>query len=151
MKDLFLAKAVGVNVLGFFALTFFAGNKSVTVTMLDASGKGVGTALISDAPAGYGVKIALDLKRLPPGEHALHLHTTAKCEGPGFLTAGEHFGDVPSFKVGAEGTAQVSLDNSRVTLGKGSNSVFANGGTALVVHSGSDDAGDRIACGTISK
>jgi len=41
----------------------------------------------------------------------------------------------------------------------GSNSVFTNGGTALVVHAGADDmktdpagaAGDRIACGVIKK
>ena len=46
-----------------------------------------------------------------------------------------------------------------ITLGSQANSVFASGGTALVVHAGPDDmktdpagaAGDRIACGVISK
>ena len=46
-----------------------------------------------------------------------------------------------------------------ITLGSEPNSVFANGGTALVVHAGPDDmksdpsgeSGDPIACGVIVK
>jgi Cu-Zn family superoxide dismutase len=46
---------------------------------------------------------------------------------------------------------------SEVTLGKGPNSLFHPGGTALVIHAGADDymtdpagnAGARIACGAI--
>jgi Cu-Zn family superoxide dismutase len=46
-----------------------------------------------------------------------------------------------------------------VTLGKGKNSLFHKGGTSLVVHAGADDyksdpagnAGNRIACGVITK
>jgi Cu-Zn family superoxide dismutase len=44
-------------------------------------------------------------------------------------------------------------------LGAGDHSVFTGGGTALVIHAKADDmktdpagnAGDRIACGTITK
>ena len=178
MKNNILSRTVILAFLGLLAATVIAANKPITITMKDGSGKGVGTAVISDEPAGKGVKIALDLKNLPPGEHAVHLHMTAKCEGPGFTTAGEHFnpsnahhgvnnpespkphvGDLPNFNVGPDGTAKMTLENPRVSLGKGSNSVFANGGTALVVHAKPDDlrsdpagnAGDRIACGTISK
>jgi Cu-Zn family superoxide dismutase len=51
------------------------------------------------------------------------------------------------------------VENTAVTLGDGSNSVFANGGTALVIHAKADDlmsdpagnSGDRIACGTITR
>ena len=46
-----------------------------------------------------------------------------------------------------------------VTLGEDAHSVFTGGGTALVIHAKADDmksdpagnAGDRIACGVISK
>jgi len=161
-----------------FGAAVFAASKPVTVTLKDGTGKEVGTAKISDGPGGKGAKIALNLKGLPPGVHALHIHTTAKCEGPAFTTAGGHFnpdnahhgvnnpmspkphaGDMPNFTAKPDGTAKLTVEDSAVTLGDGSNSVFANGGTALVIHANdydlksdpSGNAGDRIACGTITK
>jgi len=70
--------------------TGFAATKTAKVTLNDAAGKAVGTALITDK-SGSGVTVKLEVKGLPPGEHALHFHQTAKCEGPAFTTAGGHF------------------------------------------------------------
>jgi superoxide dismutase, Cu-Zn family len=147
---------------------------SVKVEIKDLQGAVVGTATLTAAKAG-GVAIALDLKNLAPGDHAFHIHQAAKCEPP-FATAGPHFnpaakkhglenpdgshaGDMNNVTVAADGTAKVVVVNTQVTLGDGPNSVFANGGTSLVIHAKLDDmktdpagnAGERIACGVIVK
>ncbi len=155
-------------------VTLTAQQNQVKVELRDLQGASVGTATLSPARGG-GVSIALDLKNLAPGPHAFHIHQVARCEPP-FATAGPHFnpgtkkhglenpdgshaGDMQNVIVVADGTAKVAVVNAQVTLGDGPNSVFANGGTSLVVHAKPDDmktdpagnAGDRIACGVIVK
>ena len=147
---------------------------SVTVKLINAKGDSIGTARLS--PDRAGVRIALAVSGLTAGEHAIHVHQTAQCDGPAFTSAGGHFnpeqkhhglsnpdgphaGDMPNFTVDAAGRSTATIVAPGVTLDDGPHSVFTGGGTALVIHEKADDmksdpagnAGARIACGVIRK
>jgi superoxide dismutase, Cu-Zn family len=144
-----------------------AAAKPVFVDIRNSEGQSVGTAVLSPAP--QGVRIKLDIKGLPPGEHSLHIHQVARCDGPDFKSAGPHFGgnhaahgglpagDIPDFSliVAADGTAHATVIALNVTMGNDEDSIFSNGGTAIVIHavstSTSSGAPPRIACGVITR
>ena len=158
------------------AVSADAAPKSAHADIMNAQGAKIGTAKFTATKD--GVKIAVNVSQLTPGEHGIHIHAVGKCEGPAFTTAGGHFnptsahhginnaqaphphaGDLLNLVVGKDGKAKATFVNKSVTLGDGASSLFHDGGTALVIHAKADDlmsdpsgnSGDRIACGVIQK
>ena len=148
--------------------------KSMVVPISTSSGQDAGTATFRES---HGkLDISLVLKNLPPGEHAVHIHEHAVCLAPDFKTAGGHFnpdmkqhglenpmghhnGDLPkNVLIGPDGTGKAKFQVAWLSSDPAApNSIFANGGTAVMVHAAPDDmktdptgnAGARIACGVI--
>jgi Cu-Zn family superoxide dismutase len=166
---------LAASLLLLFTTSIFAqAPASARASIVDANGKSVGNLTLTQKAD--GVQITGALSGLPPGTHAIHIHAAGQCEPPAFTTAGGHFnpdskqhgmknplgahaGDLPNFDVAADGTANLSLLASHVTLAEGPNSLFHQGGTSLVIHASADDymtdpsgnSGARIACGVIEK
>ena len=156
------------------AVVFGQAPKSAHADIVNAQGTKIGTAKI--VPAKKGVKIEVNVSQLPPGKHGIHIHAVGKCEGPAFTTAGGHLnpdtkkhgkdnpegphaGDLLMINAKADGTAKATLLDTMVTLGDGPNSLFHEGGAAIVIHEKEDDyktdptgnSGARIGCGVIQK
>ena len=151
----------------------FAADPKAKADLIDREGRPVGEVLIYEVPGG-GVLLKVDAK-LPPGVHAFHIHSKGSCKPPDFKSAkghfnpegkkhglmnpqGHHAGDLPNIYVGKEGRIRIEIHAPYVTLERGKpNSLFKEGGTAIVIHEGPDDyrsdpagkAGKRIACGVV--
>jgi Cu-Zn family superoxide dismutase len=163
-------------ILCFTAASANAATKTAHADLVNAQGNTIGHATLRGNAS--GVHISVSVSQLPPGEHGIHIHNVGKCEAPAFTTAGGHFnptgahhgihnpqdphphlGDLPNLNVDANGSGKLSFFVKGATIDPGPNSLFHDGGTALVIHAKADDlmsdpsgnSGDRIACGVIQQ
>jgi Cu-Zn family superoxide dismutase len=137
----------------------------------NAQGSRVGEATLTESAE--GVTVAATFTDLPPGEHALHVHTVGRCEAP-FESAGPHFnptgrrhgrdnpegphaGDLPNLQVSELRRASIVVLLPGVSLTDGAAALLDHDGASLIVHEKADDhmtdpagaAGARIACGVL--
>lgn len=143
------------------------------VEVYNSDGDSLGTAKLSEQSE--EVKIKLSLTGLEPGLHGIHIHEYPKCEGPDFISAGNHFnpdgkehgamhpdgkhvGDMPNIEADPDGMVETEVSVQGATLMDGKSSLLRDQGTSLVIHAGQDDgisqpagdAGQRVACAVIS-
>jgi superoxide dismutase, Cu-Zn family len=163
---------VSALVLAFAASPALAAD-TASAALKDKDGKEVGQVVLTRTQD--GVLLNVTLTGIPPGDHAFHVHTTGKCEPPDFKSAGPHFnpdhtqhgmmnsegphsGDMPNLHVPDSGKLQVEILNTLVSL-DGDAGLLDDDGSALIVHAGADDyktdpagnAGDRTACGVVTR
>jgi Cu-Zn family superoxide dismutase len=145
---------------------------SLRVEIRNEWNESIGTATIWSAGP-LGLHVILDAHRLPPGDHAVHVHQNAVCEPPTFESAGPHLnpdqrqhglstpegghaGDLYNVVVRPDGVLNAMVSAPRLSLGGDRYSVRDNG-ASIVIHAMADDmksdpaggSGDRIACAVI--
>lgn len=141
-------------------------------TFATSAGAAAGTASVV-VPARGNPVLRVKVSGLPAGVHGIHIHTTGKCEGPAFTTAGghlnpsghqhgkdnpagSHLGDLPNITVDRHGNGELAqaLTVDAATL----RAQLADAdGAAVVVHAAADDyrtdpsgnSGARIACAVL--
>ncbi len=140
-----------------------------TFALINTAGQSTGTVRMWETPGGVTFRILAS--GLPHGTHGLHVHTTGRCDPPGFTTAGPHWnptgakhgfnnpagphrGDLPNVVVAANGVLSEAVSLPGASFA----SLIDADGAALVLHATADDyatdpsgnSGNRIACGVIS-
>ena len=140
------------------------------IELKNGKGESVGWATLSEKPD--AMNIVVEVSKLSPGKHGIHIHGQGMCDGPDFKSAGGHFnpeskkhgllnsegpheGDLPNLDVAADGKGKAVLVAKRAHFTPGS--LYQSSGTALVIHAKEDDqksdpagnSGDRVACAVI--
>lgn len=143
--------------------------------LVNAAGQTIGNVVAWQTTGGVGLRITAN--GLPHGIHGIHVHTTGRCDGPKFETAGGHWnpaarkhglsnpagphmGDMANVTVASNGTlnAVVTVAGAQMVGPAGATNVMLDAdGAAVVLHAKADDnvtdpsgnSGDRIACAAL--
>lgn len=145
-------------------------SSSIAVAVLrKADGTPVGRATAREVQG--GLRVTIDAMAVPGGTHGAHIHTTGRCDGPDFMTAGGHWnpagtqhgsmnpagphdGDLPNIIIGTDGRGTLGVLVPAGTLDR----LLDSDGAAMVIHAAADDmmtdpsgnSGARIACGVFA-
>jgi superoxide dismutase, Cu-Zn family len=155
-------------------------SRQARVLLRDQAGQPVGVVKLSQKRSNVEVRVEVD--DVPAGFHGFHVHAVGECVPP-FTSAGGHYnptgvghgdhaGDMPSFLVNDDGSAEMRFETDRFTVRE----LFDADGSAVIVHAARDnfanipdryhshtedvfgpdsatlatgDAGARLACGVV--
>lgn len=143
--------------------------ENLTADLVRGDGSSAGVATISRRSD--GIYLALNAQMPVAGTFGMHLHTTGKCEGPDFASAGGHWnpdmkqhgrdnpmgahgGDLPNAVAGGDKKVVFEFRMPETTL-RGDAGLLDADGAALIIHEKPDDyktdptgnSGKRIICG----
>lgn len=165
-------RAIVMGVLLIIGATEAMAETGSTVIQATAPDSAVsGTATFTDTPE--GLQVSIQVSRVSPGKHGLHIHEYGACGEMGkaagghynphgvkhgFLPTegftGAHAGDLGNLEVGPDGAGKLELTLPGLRLSGGEHSV---GGRSVILHEKEDDfgqptgnAGGRIGCGIIA-
>lgn len=149
-----------------------ASTNYATAEIKTAAGESVGSVNFTQNADG-SVRVQAQVRGLPAGEHAMHVHQFGQC-APTFGAAGEHTnpynkshgmksndpmhaGDLPNIVIGADGSGSVDATSTLFTLTPGDTTILDSDGSAVIIHANPDDmisqpggmADGRIACGVV--
>jgi Cu-Zn family superoxide dismutase len=150
-----------------------AAPKSLSVSLVSKSkSKVTGTVTLTEVEG--GVKLAVQIANLKPGDHGMHVHEKADCSAPDAKSAGDHFnpskhahgmpdsdakhlGDLGNVTASKDGTVSTEITVKGANLKEGDPSSFM--GRSLVVHEKKDDgksqpagnSGARIGCAELKE
>ena len=146
--------------------------KTVTVTLeAKSASKLTGQATLTEEAG--GVKVALEVAGIKPGEHGAHVHETPDCSAPDAKSAGSHYnpdkhdhglpgaaarhiGDLGNLTADKDGKAKLEITLEGANLK--ADDPHSLLGRSIIVHEKKDDgsqpvgnAGGRIGCGVIKE
>ena len=135
---------------------------------------GITMARASVSQLGDSLRVNVEAMGMRPGTYGVHLHTTGRCDPPGFTTAGPHWnptaqqhgknnpqgmhkGDLPNLAVGTDGRGSFEVTIAGALIAGEANALLDGDGAAVVLHASADDyrtdpsgnSGGRIACGVL--
>lgn len=147
-------------------------------SLVNAAGENIGSVGFERRGKSRALRVSVNVRKLTPGFHGFHVHTTGKCEAPTFMSAGphlnpaeashaEHAGDMPPLLVTSGGKAQARFTTDRFSIAQ----LRDTDGSAVMVHALPDnqanipkdryepdpdamtlatgDSGARVACGLV--
>lgn len=150
-----------------------AGPATVGADIRDSAGRTRARATAEQV--GDSIRVRVEAAGLTQGAYGAHVHTTGRCDPPGFNSAGPHWnptgqqhgkdnpqgmhkGDLPNLLVGTDGRGsfEYTIPNAWVSGGR-SNVLMDGDGAVVVIHQSADDfrtdpsgnSGARIACGVL--